>query len=78
MKETNVCHVQAGGANVNIYLFTHTIITGLNLCTKHNFRHFSVAKLFFFMNSKKNFESENFMQGEWSEETFLECSVGHE
>jgi len=50
-------------------------VTGLNLCTKQDFRDFSVAKVFFWI---QDFKFENFMQGEWSEENFLEGSVGHQ
>ena len=53
----------------------HCNTTGLNLCTKQNFRDFFVAKVFFWTQNSK---SENFMQSEWSEEKLLKGSVGHQ
>jgi len=42
-------------------------LTGINFCTKQNFRDFSVAKVFFWAQI-----SNNFMQCEWSKEKFLD------
>ena len=49
--------------------------TVLNLYIRQNFSDFSVAKVFFWT---QNFKSENFMQGEWSEEKLLKGSNGRQ